>query len=131
MDTDAVLIHPAIRPLPHQSAPFAPVVQPFPLRPVPVSRETFPSFLSRFSAMNGVSGRDFCRDRDFSLKRAVELEPDVVERIGAFGGLSSDALATMLSWTGERAGDVRMTFRGEIFGSRARRNPKVGAARSA
>lgn len=125
MDTAAVLIHPAIRPLPHQSAPFAPVVQPFPLRPVPVSRETFPSFISRFSAMNGVSGRDFCRDRDFSLKRAVELERDVVERIGAFGGLSSDALATMLSWTGERAGDVRMTFRGEIFGSRALRNPKV------
>ncbi len=101
------------------------MAQPFPLRPVPLIRETFPSFLSRFAAMNGVSTWDFCRDRDFSLKRAVELEPDVVERIGEIGGLSQDALRDMLSWTGERAGTVRMTFRGEIFGSRALRNPKV------
>ncbi|MCE6957961.1 TniQ family protein [Cereibacter sphaeroides] len=58
-------------------------------------------------------------------KRAEELEPDVVERIGEIGGLSQDALRDMLSWTGKRTGNVRMTFRGEIFGSPALRNPKV------
>jgi hypothetical protein len=92
---------------------------------VPVARETLFSFLSRLAAVNGVSATDFCLDMGMSLKRAVGLEPEVIERIGDLGGLTPDALSTMLSWTGERVGDVRTKLRGEVFVSRAVRNPLV------
>ncbi|MDO6459062.1 TniQ family protein, partial [Celeribacter halophilus] len=43
----------------------------------------------------------------------------------ARSGLTPEQRATLLSWTGERVGDVRMQFRGEVFVSRALRNPVV------
>ncbi|WP_176504532.1 TniQ family protein [Cereibacter ovatus] len=95
------------------------------LRPLPVHRETFHSFVSRLAATNGVSAADFCVDMGFSLKRAIDLDQHALERIGELGGLPLDVLADMLSWTGERVGNVRMRFRNEIFVSRALRNPVV------
>jgi hypothetical protein len=35
------------------------LLNPLPLRPAPVQRETVPSFLSRIAAVNGVSAKDF------------------------------------------------------------------------
>ena len=95
------------------------------LHPLPVHRETLHSFVSRLAGTNGVNAADFCVDMGFSLKRAIDLDQDAVDRIGELGGLPLDALADMLSWTGERAGNVRMRFRNEIFVSRALRNPVV------
>lgn len=42
---------------------------------------------------------------------------------GEILGVYPQQLGEMLSWTGVQAGNVRMQFRGEIFVSRALRNP--------
>ena len=101
------------------------MTQPLVLRPSPACRETFPSFLSRIAAMNGVSAMDFYLDMGFSLKHTIELEGHTVCKTGQLGGLAPDAPHTMLSWTGKRMGNVRMASRDDVFVSRAPRNPIV------
>jgi hypothetical protein len=61
----------------------------------------------------------------FSLKRIVLLEGAAIERLAAYGGLSARQLQELISWTGQSIGDVRMSFRGETFVSRALRNPVI------
>lgn len=99
------------------------VTQQLPLRPNPNHRETLPSFLSRFAAINGVGAADFALDMGFSLKRVVGLEDKAISRLSAIGGLSPKQLEELISWTGRSAGDVTKAFRGEVFGSRALWNP--------
>jgi len=77
------------------------------------------------AAMNRVGVADFCFDMGFSMKRMINLESEAVGRIAQLGGLDAEAHANLLSWTGERSGDVRMDFRNETFVSRALKNPKV------
>jgi len=99
------------------------VTQQLPLRPNPNHRETLPSFLSRFAAINGVGAADFALDMGFSLKRVVGLEDKAISRLSTIGGLSPKQLEELISWTGRSAGDVTKAFRGEVFGSRALWNP--------
>ncbi len=96
-----------------------------PLRPVPIHRETIPSFLSRIAAMNGVSSADFAVDMGFSLKRVIQLEEAALRDLAVCGGLSQEQLEELVSWTGRGIGDVRMVFRDEVFVSRALRNPII------
>ncbi len=98
---------------------------PLPLRITPVARETVPSFLARLAAVNGLSTRDFAVDMGFTLRRAVELETDTLGILAVRGGLDEKAMRELTSWTGSSVGEVRMSFRGEVFVSRALRNPEV------
>ena len=75
--------------------------------------------------MNGISAKDFSKDMGFSLKRIVLLESTAIECLAAYGGLSARQLQELISWTGQSIGDVRMSFRGETFVSRALRNPVI------
>ena len=59
------------------------------------------------------------------LKRVIAQETDALSRLQEWGGLSPDDMHTLLSWTGEPIGDVRIRFRNEVFLSCALRNPVV------
>ncbi|WP_420798300.1 TniQ family protein [Meridianimarinicoccus roseus] len=56
-----------------------------------------------------------------SLSRTEEAVAIFAER----AKLSATQLAELLSWTGERIGDVRVRVRKEVFVSRALRNPII------
>lgn len=84
-----------------------------------------PSFLSRIAAMNRASAIDFCLDMGFSLKRIVNLEETALNSLARLGGLTSNELQSLLTWTGQPLGKVRTSFRGETFVSRAVRNPRI------
>lgn len=75
--------------------------------------------------MNGVSTIDFAYDMGFSVKKIFLLEEQSLRRLAEIAGLERTAIDEMISWTGQAIGDVRMRFRGEVFGSRALRNPVV------
>lgn len=96
-----------------------------PLRVKPVLRETLPSFLARMAAVNGLNARDFAIDMGFSLRKAINLDPTATDLLAVRAGLEAEDLAEMISWTGKPIGDVRMEFRGEVFVSRALRNPQM------
>ncbi|WP_211301071.1 TniQ family protein, partial [Aliiruegeria haliotis] len=96
-----------------------------PLRTTPKHRETVPSFLSRMAAMNGVSATDFALDMGFSIKKIVSLDEDALNDLATCGGLTGAQLEELVSWTGRSIGEVRMTFRDEVFVTRAVRNPII------
>jgi hypothetical protein len=96
-----------------------------PLRVPPGPRETIPSFLSRMAATNGSSATDFSRDMGFTAKGAINLNGDALQRLADISGLNELQLKEMVSWTGQRLGNVRTAFRGEAFVSRAVRNPAM------
>ncbi|MGB3464990.1 MAG: TniQ family protein [Cyclobacteriaceae bacterium] len=91
--------------------------------PKPPPRETVPSFLSRLASWQRVPVHDYAIEMGFSLKRAVVGEEQAIGRLAELGGLTVSELDELLSWSGQRLGDVRMSFRGETFVSRALRNP--------
>lgn len=93
--------------------------------PAPSRCETLPSFLSRLAASKGVSASDFAYDMGTSLKRVVAQDALSLELLAKWGELTPAQMDELLSWTGERVGDVRMRFRSEVFGSRALRNPVI------
>lgn len=94
-------------------------------RPLPAHRETILSFLSRIAAMNGVSASAFALDMGFTLKKIINLEKDAVRNLAKCGGLSDEQMGELISWTGQKVGDVRIEFRDEVFVSRAVRNPTI------
>lgn len=59
------------------------------------------------------------------FKRFLDQDPEAFDTLADWAGLNQQQLVEMLSWTGVRAGNVRMQFRGELFVSRALRNPVV------
>jgi hypothetical protein len=67
--------------------------------PTPISRETLYSYLSRLAATWRT------------------------DALAGWADLDRGTMAELLSWTGVRAGNVRMEFRGELYVSRALRNP--------
>jgi hypothetical protein len=77
------------------------------------------------AAMNGVCSTDFAVDMGFSLRKIIHLEQDALDRLAECGGLTGPQLAELVSWTGRRVGDVRMTFRDEVFGTRSLRKPTI------
>lgn len=91
----------------------------------PRHRETLPSFFARLAAKKGVAASDFAYDMGISFKRVVNQDPAAISTVAEFAGLSGDKVADMLSWTGVRAGNVRMEYRGDIVVSRAVRHPTM------
>lgn len=91
----------------------------------PVDRETLPSLLSRMAILNGTDAANFALDLGATFRRILEQDEEAVAIFAERAGLSATELAEMLSWTGERIGDVRMRFRKEVFVSRALRNPII------
>lgn len=96
---------------------------PLPLRPIPAPRETVLSFLSRFAAMNAAAMSDFSIDLGHQIRRFLDFDAAALYRLAEAAGLEPAMREGLLSWTGVPAGDVRMRYRGEIFVSRALRNP--------
>lgn len=101
------------------------MVSQLPLTVVPLPRETLPSFFARLAAANGTDASNFAMDMGVSLKRVVNQEAETVKLVRQLAGLTDDDMVEILSWTGERVGDVRMLYRGEVYVSRALRNPVV------
>lgn len=96
-----------------------------PLHPKIAARETALSFLSRLAEMNGLTSSQFASDMGISVKRIALLDEAALGTLAELGGLDSDALEEMVSWSGKPLGDVRTAFRGEIFRSRAIRSLTV------
>lgn len=97
----------------------------FPLRPDPVPRETVPSFLSRLAAMRRTSMVEFSQNMGVSFRRVLDGDREALDGVAHWGGLTAFGIAELQSWSGEPIGDVRMRFRGEVFISRALRNPTL------
>ncbi len=96
-----------------------------PAPPLPKSRETTISYLSRLAASKGVGAREYASDMGASLKRVVNQDDEALERMAHWGKLSPEQLDELKSWTGCRAGNVRLKFRGELYVSRSLRNPTI------
>ena len=75
--------------------------------------------------LNGTDAANFALDLGTTFRRILEQDEEAVAIFAERAGLSATQLAEMLSWTGERIGDVRMRFRKEVFVSRALRNPII------
>lgn len=68
---------------------------------------------------------EFAHNMGVSLRRFLDGDGEALASLLRWGGLTASELATLQSWSGEPLGDVRMLFRGEVFVSRALRNPTV------
>lgn len=77
------------------------------------------------AAINGLRSADFAVDMGFAQRKIIDQNPEALERLFDLAGLSGFDRQNLLSWTGQKAGNVRMSYRGEIIVSRAIRNPIV------
>lgn len=93
--------------------------------PEPANRETLYSYLSRLAATWRTDVADFAYDIGAPFRRLIEQDQNALDALADWTGLTARQMDEMLSWTGVRAGNVRMRFRGETFVSRALRNPVV------
>ncbi|TNJ46307.1 TniQ family protein, partial [Phaeobacter sp. B1627] len=66
---------------------------------------------------------DFSIDLGHQIRRFLDVETAALDCLAEAAGLESAIRDELASWTGVPVGDVRMTFRGEAFVSRALRNP--------
>jgi hypothetical protein len=90
-----------------------------------VPRETVPSFLSRFAAMRRTSVVEFAQNMGFSFRRLLDGDPEALDSLAHWAGLTSAGIEVLESWSGEPIGDARMRLRDEVFISRALRNPTL------
>ena len=93
--------------------------------PAPEPRETIYSYVSRLAATWNRSVTDLTYDMGASFRKFLEDDPAAIEALLEWTKLDPLQVEEMRSWTGVRAGNVRMRFRGELFVSRALRNPIV------
>lgn len=93
--------------------------------PLPIPRETLYSYLARLAATWRTDAQQLAYDMGASFKRLMDQDDEALEMFSSWAKLSPKVMAEMLSWTGMRAGNVRMQFRGELYVSRALRNPVV------
>ncbi|WP_417245873.1 TniQ family protein [Celeribacter sp.] len=91
--------------------------------PTPVTRETLYSYLARLASNWQTDAVELVYDMGASFKRLLDQDGEAHELFARWAKLSPEVMAEMLSWTGVRAGNVRMEFRGELYVSRALRNP--------
>ncbi len=66
---------------------------------------------------------EITNDMGISFTRLLAQDPEAFDALAVWADLGPQQLEEMLSWSGVRVGSVRMTFREEIFVSRALRNP--------
>jgi hypothetical protein len=93
--------------------------------PRPAHRETVFSFLSRCAATWQTSTHEFAYDMGTALQSITLQNEETLRLFAERTNISSEDLSELMSWTGEKIGNVRMRFRGEVFVSRALRNPDV------
>ncbi len=91
--------------------------------PAPIHRETLYSYLARLAAVWQTEAPELAYDIGAPFKLLLDQDETALETLADWAGLQPEAFAEMLSWTGVRAGNVRMQFRGELYTSRALRNP--------
>lgn len=91
----------------------------------PADRETLPSYLSRLAASKGVATPEFAYDLKGGFSRFLICDPEMMETLSVWAQLSPYETEELLSWTGVRAGNVRLDYRGDTVISRALRNPIV------
>lgn len=91
--------------------------------PTPVPRETLYSYLARLAAVWRTDAPELAYDMGAPFKRLLDQDREALETVADWAKLSPDVMTELLSWTGVRAGNVRMEFRGELYVSRALRNP--------
>lgn len=88
----------------------------------PKFRETHLSFLSRIAALKGACGPEFCYDMGTRFRALTIQEPDALDKLQYWGGLSDEELAELISWSGSSAGNAQIEFRREILPAKAMRN---------
>lgn len=93
--------------------------------PQPAHRETIYSYLSRLAATWRTSVADLAYDTGAPFKSFLDQKPEAFNALADWAALDPQQMEEMLSWTGLRAGNVRMSFRGEGLVSRALRNPEI------
>jgi hypothetical protein len=93
--------------------------------PQPAHRETIYSYLSRLAAAWRTSVADLAYDIGAPFKSFLDQKPEAFDALADWAALDPQQMEEMLSWTGLRAGNVRMSFRGEMLLSRALRNPEI------
>lgn len=91
--------------------------------PAPMPRETLYSYLARLAAVWRTDAPELAYDMGAPFRRLLEQDMEALETFADWAKLSPDRMDELLSWTGTRAGNVRMEFRGELYVSRALRNP--------
>lgn len=93
--------------------------------PRPAHRETVFSFLSRCAATWQTTARQFAYDMGTSHRFIAMQRDEALRQLAERTNLTSEDIADLMSWTGEKIGNVRMRLRDEVFISRALRNPSV------
>lgn len=93
--------------------------------PRPAARETVYSYLSRLAATWETDVAAIAYDMGAPFKRFLDQDAEAFEALRDWAGLDPKELDEMLTWTGTRSGSARMSFRSEVFTSRALRNPVV------
>jgi hypothetical protein len=68
---------------------------------------------------------EFAQNMGFSFRRILDGDAEALDNLAHWGGLTAAGIEVLQSWSGEPIGDVRMRFRGEVFISRALRNPTL------
>jgi hypothetical protein len=91
--------------------------------PPPAPRETVFSYLSRLAATWRTEPATLARHMGAQFRRFLELDPAAMDALADWAELDPVQVQELLSWTGVPTGNVRMAFRGELFVSRALRNP--------
>lgn len=61
----------------------------------------------------------------FSFRRLLDGDPEALDSLAHWAGLTSAGIGALQSWSGEPIGDARMRLRDEVFISRALRNPTL------
>ncbi len=81
--------------------------------------------MSRIAATCGTDVAGIAHDMGSPFKLFLDQKPETFEALASWANLTPQQMDEVLSWTGIRAGNVRMQFRGGLFVSRALRNPVV------
>jgi hypothetical protein len=76
--------------------------------PRPAPRETVYACLSRLASTWDTEVADLAYDMGAPFKRFLEQDPEAFEALAAWADLGPLQMEEMLSWTGVRAGNVRM-----------------------
>lgn len=93
--------------------------------PVPAYRETLYSYLARLAAVWRTDTLGLAHDMGAPFKHLLNQDEEAFDALADWAKLCPDAMDELRSWTGVKAGNVRMKFRGELIVSRALRNPVV------
>lgn len=78
------------------------------------SRQTLYSYLARLAATWRTDAPGLAYDIGASFKRFLEQDKEALEMLSNWANCPPEVMAEIASWTGFRAGNLRMDFRGEL-----------------